>query len=84
MSSIFLTNFFLTLSNKKYIVLAMINTELLEQRRKELKISKYKMADLLDMSRQSYYAIIVKKSARLSTLDKIAKILDISTKDLLQ
>lgn len=61
----------------------MININLLETRRKKLKISKYRMADLLGMSRQSYYSILTKKSTRLNTLDKIAKILNLDPKDLI-
>ncbi len=62
---------------------AMINTDLLEKRRKKLKITKYRMADYLGMSRQSYYTIINKKSTSLKTIDKIAGILGLKSKDII-
>jgi DNA-binding XRE family transcriptional regulator len=61
----------------------MINTNLIETRRKKLKISKYRMADHLQMSRQAYYGILTNKSTRWSTLEKIATILNLKPKDLI-
>ena len=61
----------------------MINTELIEKRREKLHITKYRMADKLKMSRQTYYTIINNKSTTLNTLDKIADILDLKAKDLI-
>jgi transcriptional regulator with XRE-family HTH domain len=61
----------------------MINTNLIETRREKLKITKYRMADLLGMSRQSYYSILTNKSTTLNTLEKIANILGLKPKDLI-
>ena len=62
----------------------MINTDLIEKRRKQLKISKYRMADKLQMSRQTYYGILLNKSTTLNTLEKIADVLGLKSKDLLK
>ena len=40
------------------------------------------MADKLEMSRQTYYSILNNKSTTLNTLDKIASILGLKSKDL--
>lgn len=61
----------------------MINIDFLEQRRKKLKISKYKMSKGLGGSTQVYYDILKRKSTTLNTLDKIANILGIKSKDLI-
>ena len=62
----------------------MININLIEKRRKQLKISKYKMSKKLDGSTQIYYDISRRKSTTLKTLDKIADILGFeSSKDLI-
>ena len=78
----YFNNFFIDI--KKVLIYhgAMINTELIEARRKKLKISKYRMADKLEMSRQTYYSILNNKSTTLNTLDKIASILGLKSKDL--
>jgi len=41
------------------------------------------MADHLQMSRQAYYGILTNKSTRWSTLEKIAKALNLKPKDLI-
>jgi transcriptional regulator with XRE-family HTH domain len=61
----------------------MININIIESRRKKLKISKYKMADKLNMSRQTYYSILKNKSTTFNTLEKIALVLELKTKDLI-
>ena len=64
-------------------MLSMIDTTLIETRRKKLKISKYKMADKLNMSRQTYYSILKNKSTTLNTLEKIADVIGLKSKDLI-
>lgn len=61
----------------------MINIALIEKRRKQLKITKYKMSKKLDGSTQIYYDISRRKSTTLKTLDKIADILGLKAKDLI-
>jgi DNA-binding XRE family transcriptional regulator len=61
----------------------MINTIKIENRRKKLNITKYRMADKLGMSRQTYYSILNTKSTTLKTLEKIASILDLKARDLI-
>jgi len=61
----------------------MINTSLIEKQREKLNISKYRMADHLQMSRQAYYGILTNKSTRWRTLEKIAAILKLKPKDLI-
>ena len=60
-----------------------INIEKIERERVRLKLSKYEMSRRIDMSRQSYYDILNNKSTKLSTLKKIAEVLDFDYKDLL-
>jgi transcriptional regulator with XRE-family HTH domain len=61
----------------------MLNINKIEKRRVQLKISKREMAKRLDMSRQSYYDTLSKKSTTFKTLDKIASILGLKAKDLI-
>ena len=61
----------------------MINIKLIEKRRKELDISKYYMSTHIGKSTQSYYDILKRKSTTLNTLDKIASILGLKSKDLI-
>jgi transcriptional regulator with XRE-family HTH domain len=61
----------------------MINIKLLEITRKNKGLTKYRMCKELDMSISSYYDIVRRKTTTIKTLDKIAKILGVSTKDLL-
>jgi hypothetical protein len=41
------------------------------------------MSELLGMSRQAYYDICVNKSTKINTLDKIANVLGLKSKDLI-
>ena len=61
----------------------MINIKLVEKIRKNKGLTKYRMCKKLNMSTQSYYDIVKRKTTTIKTLDKIAKILDVSTRDLL-
>jgi len=83
LSRIILIYFFIDRLNLIIYKVTMINIELLEKRRRKLKITKYRMADYLGMSRQSYYTIINKKSTSLKTIDKIAGILGLKSKDII-
>jgi DNA-binding Xre family transcriptional regulator len=60
-----------------------INIGKIEKERIRLKLSKIEMSRRLKMSKQAYYDILDNKSTKLSTLKKIAKILDFQYKDLL-
>ena len=62
----------------------MINIKLIEDVRKQRKLSKYEMSGLLGMSRQAYYDILRNKSTKISSLDKIADILGVEAKDLIK
>jgi DNA-binding XRE family transcriptional regulator len=61
----------------------MIDINRIEKERKRRKLSKYKMSELLGMSRQAYYDICVNKSTKINTLDKIANVLGLKSKDLI-
>jgi transcriptional regulator with XRE-family HTH domain len=62
----------------------MINTTLMETLRESRNLTKYRMCKKLNMSTQSYYDIIKRKTTTIKTLDKIAKILNVSPKELIQ
>ena len=83
MSSIILIKKLVDKKNEFCYSCTMINTDLLEKRRKKLKITKYRMADYLGMSRQTYYTILVKKTTKLNTIEKIATILGLKSKDII-
>ena len=61
----------------------MININLIETIRKKRGLTKYRMCKELNMSTQSYYDIVKRKTTTIKTLDKIAAILGLQTKDLL-
>jgi transcriptional regulator with XRE-family HTH domain len=61
----------------------MINIELIEKERERRGMTRYRMSKELGMSAQAYYDILRKKSTRITTLDKIATILGLKSKDLL-
>ena len=60
-----------------------INIEKIERERLHLGINKAKFASKVGISRQLYYEFLNTGSTKLSTLEKIAKSLDIDTKDFL-
>lgn len=60
-----------------------INIEKIEKERLRKIISKPELAALAGISRQTYYDFLKSGSTKLSTLTRIAEILDFDPKDLL-
>jgi len=61
----------------------MINIAKIETARKKLKISKYKMSKEIGESKQIYYDIVKRKSTTIETLNKIAGVLGLDSRDLI-
>ena len=60
-----------------------INIVKIEKERERQKLSKSALAKLIGISRQAYADFLNSGSTKLSTLTKIAKILDLDGKDLI-
>ena len=74
----------LTLNFTCFIIVTMkMNIDKIERERKRQGLTKTEMALKMGMSRQAYWDFINNGSTRLSTLTKIAEILEFDPKDLL-
>jgi len=60
-----------------------IDIDKIENERLKKNITKYRMSKLLKMSNVSYYMICNRQSTRWSTLEKIAKVLNLDPRDLI-
>lgn len=61
----------------------MVNIEKIEKERNRLSLNKSDFAQKIGITKQAYYDLLRFKSTKLTTLDKIAKVLDFEARDLL-
>ena len=60
-----------------------LNIEKIDRELKRLGLSKYILAQKMGINKETIYSIFRRKSTKISTINQIAKILDVDPKDLL-
>ena len=61
----------------------MVNIEKIEKERTRLGLNRSEFAIKIGITKQAYYDLLKNKSTKLTTLDRIAKVLDFDARDLL-
>ena len=60
-----------------------LNIEKIDRELKRLGLSKYTLAQKMGINKETIYSIFRRKSTKISTINEIAKILDVDPRDLL-
>lgn len=61
----------------------MVNVDKIEKERNRLGLNKSEFASKIGITKQAYYDLLRFKSTKLTTLDKIARVLGFEARDLL-